>query len=810
MKKVFTIVLFLILSVYMASDLLAQRKFMVGDDYSEDPINPESFNQLLFQEVLFYKLNNYLDSLSLEGFEIHNFFEIAAREHAIMMAELNEARLNTGHRGLRTVRDRLIAAGGTGIGSEVVARINAQVGGEYITYDELAEQCVFRWMSSGRFSEDILAQKYFFAGANVQFDERGRRAFVSMYMGNYASLLAADHLMAELAMHPTTKRYRLKPYDDRVCQRALRRMPNYVDLQAGLSVNDDGEIIFRHNDLRSIRRFIRDKRDGLAVDVVQKSQFTDCRTQNIVDYTNVNIGVMTKRVWANRIYRRNQAEGEGRRNRVTSLEVVLGHFPEQLNVDDVELNLMIIKDRIVCANVPPSFIDKSIYDYAQRVGLLPDTVVPQGVPEYFPVATSSELNFRVPFEQGKYDYNREDMVPIIDALNEPTFIINSISITAYSSLEGTERENEILQRRRAESIVKALEENQDVTILNPVIETKPNWEGLKTDVKGTIYDYIAEKTYEEAVRYVNRNVRKLERFLQFHRYADVTIEVTYDIEGDNEQAYVVSQFNRAIEANELSRALSIQKYIFKQVVAGDYDSHAVSEMRIPQGKDYVGLNMNKIWLTQFVFMDPLDEEYHQKIGDLHRLDESNDFVHFNDILCYIQLSDLSDERAADRLQRRVNRMYNTRLNEKTVDLLNIELQYRIMDIYKDSVGFDHPRVVSSLDRIKEIINFDDITWQNSLKLAGIFINNGDYEYAIRLLEPWITKEDVAIDLVRSYIAVCSKIQYKVHSNNFYNALVRLKNHDKSEFCGLFKDGDKLSIQTFINNQIKQLYCEECL
>ena len=806
MRKLFTLSLIVFISVLLLPETYAQKRFMVGDDYSHDPVNPESFNQKLFQEVLLYRLNSYLDSLSLEGFEGHDFFDNAARQHAEMMAQSGNANLE--ERGaLKTVRDRLIAAGGTGIGSEVVARINARIANEYITYDELANQCLFRWMSSGRYSQYLLSQKFFFAGTYVKFDEQGRRAFISLYMGNYASLLQANHLFTELTMQPTTKSFGLKPYEDRYCQRALRRMPNYVDLQSGLSINESGEIIFKHNNLRAIRRFIKDNKDGLAVDIIQKNQFSDCSNPNIVDYTNNNLGVMTKRIWAKRIYKRNIAEGEGRRNRVTKLEVVLGHFPENLRKEDVELNLIIIKNKIVCANVPPSYVDASIYDYAQKVGILPDTIVPQGVPEYIPTATSTELKFRIPFEQGKFDYKKEDMIPVLEALNEPSFIIDKIFIAAYSSLEGTERENAVLQKRRAQSIVKAFEENQNSSIIDSII-TAPNWEGLREDVKGTIYDHILELSYEEAVRYVNANVKKLERFLQFHRYADVTVWVTYDIEGDKEQAYVVDQFNKAIEAENLSYALSIQKYIFKQVIKGKYNSHAVSNMRIPQGKAYVGLNMNKIWLTQFVFMDPLNEDYFEQIAELHKLDDSNPFVEFNEILCNVQLNDLTNDRFVNVLQKRVDRMYNTNLNEKTVDLLNIELQYQIMDIYKDSLGYDHPKVISSLEKIKEILSFNEITWQNSLKLSGIFINNGDYEYAIRLLEPWINKEFVHIDLVRSYITVCSKVQYKVHSNNYYNALVKLKDHDKDEFCNLFK-GDKLSIQTFINNRVKQLHCEVC-
>ena len=87
---------------------------MDGDIYSSDPIDAASFNDKLFQDVLFYKLNFYMDSIGLEGYEASDFLMGPSREHAIMMAEDSKASLEGSGR-YKTVRDRLIAAGGTGI-----------------------------------------------------------------------------------------------------------------------------------------------------------------------------------------------------------------------------------------------------------------------------------------------------------------------------------------------------------------------------------------------------------------------------------------------------------------------------------------------------------------------------------------------------------------------------------------------------------------------------------------------------------------------------------------------------------------------
>ncbi|HNY43285.1 MAG: hypothetical protein QM212_09655 [Bacteroidota bacterium] len=803
MRKIFTSIV--CLALVFSVNVQAQKTFMEGDILSSDPINPENFNDKLFQDVLVYKINTYMDSLGLEGFEIHDFFINPAREHATYMAETGEANL-TGSGRAGTVRDRLAYAGGTGVGAEVVARANIRTANEYISYDELANQTLDKW-KTGKYSKDLLSQKYFFIGASGKVDASQKRVFVSVYMGNYASFISGAGNVLELAAPISVKSQGLKVYDEKICKKTTRKMPDVVDLQEGLSINDNGEIVFKYNDLRKFRRFIRASKDGLAVDIVQKDQFNRCKSENIVDYSKVNIGFMTKKMFSKKIYKKNIAEGEGRRKKVTKLEVVLGQLPAGFDPQNIELNLMVIKEKHVCHNIPQSWVDTKIYDFVPKIALMPDTILPAGISEYAPTATSTELNFRIPFEQGKFTYQPDDMKPVLAALNEPDFIINKIFIEAYSSLEGSIAENAALQKRRANSIVKALEENQNASIVDSVI-TAPNLKDLQNDCKGTIFEDVCDMDLEQAVRYVNSKAKEMEMFLENHRYANVTIWITYDIDGEKEQKYVVTQFNRAVEAGQINTALAIQKYILKRVVEGRYNENVVADMKIPSGKEYVGLNMNKIWLTQFIYMDVLDEDYLTKIDDLNKLDQTNIYVDFNDVLCKVTLTDLDNDRTQQTLQNRIDKMYNTSLRVDLVDLLNIELQYQIMDIYKDSLGYDHPSVVKAMNKMKEIIHIDELTWANSLKLASVFINHSDYEYAIRLLEPWIKDESIPFVYLTTYATVCSKVDYKVHSNNFVYALDRIRKQDPEFLCDLFK-GDKLSVQTFVNTRVKQLYCETC-
>lgn len=781
-------------SLLIITSTNAQKRFMVGDIYSDNMININSYNDELLQTILLYKINSYMDSIGLEGYEINNKLAVAAREHATDMAKIGEASLD-GKGKNATIRDRLILSDCSGIGSELVAKITIRLSNEYITYENLAEQILSRWVV-GKFSKDLFSQKYFLAGISGKIDESGKKIFVSMYIGNYNSLKGT----------PTTNKiHGLNPYDEKVC----KKLPVVADLQQGLSVNENNQIIFTHNDLKKVKKIIKESKDGLAVDIVDKSKFDDCKSIEIpADYSIVSVGPLTKPIFADKIYKNNLAEGEGNKKKITKLEVVLGQAPLDYNQDDYELNLLVIKDGCVCANIPMSYTDKKIYDFVPKINLLPDTVELQNSNKYVPKSTSTELNFKIRFEQGKYDYKPEDIKPVLDALNEPDFIINKIYIEAFSSVEGKENGNTSLQKKRAQSIVKAFAANQNSNIVDS-ISTATNLKDLKADAKGTLFEDVCNMNMAEATRYVNANVKDMEFLLENHRYANVKMWITYDAEGDKEQNFVVSHFNKAVTAKQLDQALAIQKYLIKKVIEGKYNEKAVSDMRIPKEKEFVGLNMNKIWATQFIFMEPIDEEYLHKIDELNKLDNTNIYVEYNDILCKISLLDLRNEALQIKLQNRIDRLYNTSVNVNLVDGLNIELQYKIMNIYKDSLGYEHQLVKNSLSKIKEIIHFDEMRWENSLKLANIFINNGDYEYAVKLLEPWIYIENVNFSLLTTYATACTKVEGKTQSNKFYHALEKIKEQDKTYFCSLFK-GDKISIQTFVNIKVKDLYCKTCI
>ena len=574
-----------------------------------------------------------------------------------------------------------------------------------------------------------------------------------------------------------------------------------MDLHNGLTV-EDNVIYFETENVRTIKKLIGNKKDGLAIDILQKEQF-DCKNPNIIDHRMANQGILTKRIFSKKLFKNNIADLE---EAPKSFKVELGYMPEGVS-DNYELNLVIIKSKSVCKTIPKNFIIKPTGTYKREVKLLADTITTFSNFEYKPVTDSMVLSMRIPFENKKHTYKAEDIQEFIDLLNEPKFLIYDLQITAYSSIEGNDRANEILQQKRAESIVDALK-NRQAEITNTNIIAKYNWCDFKKDIKTTKYKMLDTMNIEEAQEYIKKHKlnKELEPILKNHRYAQIDMKIFYDIIGKNEQPYVVREFNNAIVIGDIVTALSIEKYIMKQVLNEKYKPDVLSQLIIPYYEMYAGLIMNKLWLQNHT-NQITRQELAINVDSVHNINSDNEYIAFNNLLLQIYDTPLESTYSASLLQTQIDRLYYTPLSKKTIDALNIKLQFKQLS-YIDTIPKTEKLKKACIDRIKEIIDVNNESMQNSMKLAALFMENNDYPFAIKTLEPWVTHPNTTEDLLLSYVSLCSQYEMRMHTQKFNYAMMRIHDLNPNLFCNLL-NGDSFTLKVFENQFIKDQFCKFC-
>lgn len=800
----FSILIVFISSLIYSGKVKAQVD-TVKANYSQDiitPIDVRFFKNEILADVFLKELNKRLKFKNKNEYVLDELLTKAALDHAEFISEIEDYKAEQSGK-KEGVGGRVEFYGGSTKAGQLIAKISAKKGTDYLSYLELAEEVIFKWLGSTRTADVLEDPKYTFMGFGASFDRLAKRLYVCAVLGNYESYNEGTNRINELSVPYTDKKrpYGLKARNSKKCRKS-DRFEGLVDLQKGLFVKD-GYVYFKYDDLRKFKRLMNDPKDMISADIVQKEQFP-CVGANIVNNSHVNKGVMLKPLKSKKIFKKNLIKGR----RVKKVEVKVGRWPSSLtgDMDNYELNLVVIEDKYVCHNIQPSYVLDGGVEYKRKLEILADTA--KSVENYNPSVTASVVDFRVPFERSKVDYKQEDVEPIIKQLNEPNFIINEVTVKAYSSVEGNAEKNAMLQKKRAESIINVLKSRQKEDLKTEVI-TEDNLVEFKRDIAGTKWENMMEMNLEEIQEHIRikKLHTELEPILSKHRYADVEMNVIFDIEGEKEQPFVVSRFNKAVARGDNDRALSIQKYIIKKVLAKEYDEEAITGMEIPEKTSTAGLLMNKLWLSMKFNEDNLDEDYCERIGKFSALDPANPYITFNNVYCEITHSDIGDEMLIKERQRAIDELYNTTLSKEIVDKLNLEYQFKIIRKY-DSLATPHPVMLASLEKVKEIVAVEETNWQSALKLAYIFINQYDYEFAVKLLEPFIDEEYVFEELLFTYISLCSKSKARMYSNKFSFAMHKAKELNQNRFCELFKD-NKLPRQTFINTAVKKEYCETC-
>ena len=755
----------------------------------------DSLEMLLLQGINKYRAENGLDSL-----DSHEILQNAAKHHAAYMADEQKVKPEEGGKYKNTGK-RVIAYGGTSKADEIIYAQTVEKGKSSIPVKQVAETIIGKWKNSKKERLLLLSPDYVYAGPGVIKDEDGKKVYISIVLGSYNTFNTGADKRRELDAPYTKKAKKLKAYDAKAC-RNCEKFKDTQGLRQGLYV-ENNKIYLKYDNLRAFKKLMKKPKDALAVDIVQRAQY-DKAGYNILDNNLVNKGVLLKRIYAPKMLKKNKAEPD-KKGRVKSLLVELGTIPSNIQ-GPYELNLLIIQDNKVCKTIMRSYIEGGDQSSSTPLEMLP---MPESIgitPAFEPRGESTILTFTVPFEKGKFDYKQEDIEPFVKSLQEPDFFIDGLYIYAYSSIEGDSVTNANLQRKRGEGIVNAFKEIQPNTKINTNIITNDSWGLFILQMEEGPYDYLTKMTKREAIRTINNKglANELEPQLAKQRFAQIVMDITYDVSGSKEEKFSVFQFNRMVKNSDMKQAYKIEEFIAKNIKNNRYSAQCWEQMEIPKEAKFSGLLMNKVYHRYLMNGKVVTEEDQQELKEFSKIDPANPYITFNNLFCSIKLdSTVGDKAAIDELQKKIEALYATALPKKNVDALNIEYQFKIMDAM-DTVDGAEPVIQACIEKIKSFYDLKGASWQNSLKLAYEFIRFKDYRYAASLLEPYVQQEKVDEQLLFTYISLCAQIPERIKSRMFVTAMQKAQKTNPDRYCKLIGE-PFLTFQVLDNPNVKADY-----
>lgn len=761
----------------------------------------DNFNIDELPNILVRELNKFRAANGLDTFEVNQILIDAAAIDAKNMSKSGQVKVDP-----LKVQKNLVKAGGTKKGEELAMNAPVSKGRDNYRTDQVAKVIWTRWENNKKDKEILVKPQYMMIGIKCMMDKDNKKVIAVATFGGYDNFNAGAKKKKELAVPFNTKSSKLGLPDVKSCKNC-DKWKNYDLLQKGLKV-ENGKIYLEYANLKDLKRLLKKTKDGLAVDIVQRAQY-DKADYNIVDNNLQNKGIMQKVVFKDKLFSKNLIKPDPKAKKqakINKLRVEMGKFNTKIS-GPYELNLIVIQDGHVCKTITRSYLEQGDQESSTPIGLLPTDESIGLKPPFEPRSESSILNFTIPFEKNKSEFKPEDIQPFIRALNEPDFVIDGLFIYAYSSIEGDAKQNAKLQQKRAESVVKVLQGMQNSKI-NPKIETKDSWNLFELEQEDGKYADLVKMGKDKAVKKINidrKLLEELEPVLAKQRFAQIVMDITYDITGDKEQRFTQVSFNRAIKANKIPQAYKIMEYAYKQRVAKKYTDDVMDSMKLPDNDPkFVNLLNNKVYYNFMANSSLVDEDDYAELKRLEKLDPTNDIVRYNRIYSSIVLDTTigtKDQQA--KMQQEIDALYKTKIDKKLVNGLNIEWQFKVIEAL-DTMENAEAQVEACITKIKGFYNFKESTWQNSLKLAYVFTRAKDYKFACTVLEPFLKAPKVDENLIYSYISIASHLPEKFYSRTFSDALHKAKEISPDRYCKLFGD-PYMSFQVLDNPNAKKDY-----
>lgn len=767
--------------------------------------SPESdFNTQDAEKAILLTLNKLRKDNNLDTMDFNEKLGKASEVQAIDMAKHGKADLDNSSGKYATTAKRVIAFGGTNKAEELVLAMSIVKGKTTMPAKEFAEAVFYKWRTGKRNQTILKNPDYIFASPAVRLDESGKKAYVSIVFGNFSTFNTGANKKKELTVPYTNSKKKMKAPEERTCN-ACKKFKDWDGLAKGLYV-EDGKVYLKYDNLKALGKFIRGSKDGFAVDIVQRAQY-EKPGYTIVDNNLQTKGVLLKPVYMSKLYGKNRIKEVKKGNRVikaTKLDVEMGKIPVKIT-GEYELNLLVVQDGKLCKTIIPSNIEQGEMEAKTLTMLLmPDSAAYLN-PPFEPKSESTLLNFTVPFEKNKFEYKEEDMTPFLNALQEPDFMIDGLYITAYSSIEGDARANEKLQKKRAESIVKALAKMQKSGVVTEV-KTSDSWSLFQLEAEGSKFDNLTKMSKEAAIQEINGKglATELEPILAKERFAQIVMDVTYDITGPKEEKFSVSKFNQAVKKGDIKQAYKIQYFIGQQQKQKRYSYDLSDRMSIPQEAKYSGLLNNQVvWHYMQNGNFPDDEDY-ATLKKLSTLDPANNFIAFNTTLCEVSLdSTIGTDKDQAAMQKKIDAFYKTEIPKKYVDALNVEWQFKVIETV-DTSAAGEVIVQACIDKIKAFYNIKESTWQSNLKLSYVFARAKDFKYASQLLAPFVNDESANEQLIFAYASYCAKLPELYKSMPFVSAMRKAEKLNHDRYCKLFGIPN-LTFQILDNPYVKEDY-----
>jgi outer membrane protein OmpA-like peptidoglycan-associated protein len=579
----------------------------------------------------------------------------------------------------------------------------------------------------------------------------------------------------------------------------LEKLPAEVQF-ASKVIGDSIFLVF--NDVKLFWQFFESKKDGFAIDIVNKDQF-QCDNIQRLSGSYTHKGYLLPPVYRDEI-----------RKRIHYLNndvvyVFAGLVPKQFDKTKIETNHMLLQDQYQCSYTTIINVGGHAWNMLP-MGLYYDTLNNEKLEEQYK-DLSKTLKFVIPFAKNTSVYKKEDIKPLYDSLRLTDYAITDIHIKAFTSVEGSLERNIKLQDERAQSIVDAMQSFQSESIQSQ-ISSNENWVEFLDAIAKTSSAYLGQMSKDEVKDALKdpKLAEKLEPVLAKERKAIIELVLEKRISYLKATAgELKTYFSQNINKKNIDEAMLLQQIIFHKIDRKELPSTFLTELDVPKSVEYGGLLMNRV---------AFDYEHNNR--DV--LDALNAFTELNELLggnpkidyniCALRLKawvKLKTLPGTDPLKAKIESLRKSIIPAALVTrlLINYHIIFSEVNYAMGNYADREKSIRYVFDTYKKIpMNDDDL-----VGLALFMSYNSRFDQAALVLEPRIKALDASEDLLFYYVILTISKQKYLSSGGYRTFLLNVVNSNKSRFCQLFYPVSQggLSFQVLENSFLKKTWCENC-
>ena len=408
-------------------------------------------NKIQLKKELSALVNALRKEKGLKALQFHPSLEKAAEMHSKYMAEkgiLDHVEKNVE---FSTPTKRVLKAGGTdleAVGENVLYSTPQKFPLDSAAIVVLAKEMFESWKNSPGHYANMINKTYELG--DFGFEVNAKHVVYATQVFAKKGIVVKNQL--------SNNAFGLKqgPKD---CAKDLDGFMNLVN-QLGNSIEIQGnEVMFYYSDFDQFNRILKGDKDGIAVDIIQRSQ-VPCSADNQLDMSPFYDGVLLKPLYKKEILSKNQAESNYR------LITSLGKVPEHLKGKELNISLVLIKNGNACLYLSPGVVPSENYHLSKVEPKL--TNPPDAVFSHEGIIESVEV---------KYDFRPSDSIP----LTYPSFksngrAVHSVYIQSFTSIDGDKRANDYYHYMRAQTIKKHIQSKLNVPNEAFTIDARENWE----------------------------------------------------------------------------------------------------------------------------------------------------------------------------------------------------------------------------------------------------------------------------------------------------------------------------------------------